>query len=170
MLGSTAFPWFVNGPVSLRTEDCLLYLFSVTGIVLSLVAYDYQVWTLNHLHFSSLFTWSLAFQFAILCAGDWSSSGTILFISCLHWPYFTFTCQIENFVISLSPPPSLSLSPLFHLSSMGGTVDISLANCFKQVCAEWVAGRNDQLVSSSCKFSTCVFLNAGMCLSNSINL
>lgn len=42
MLGSTAFPWFVNGPVSLRTEDCLLYLFSVTGIVLSLVAYDYQ--------------------------------------------------------------------------------------------------------------------------------
>lgn len=102
MLGSTAFPWFVNGPVSLRTEDCLLYLFSVTGIVLSLVAYDYQVWTLNHLYFSSLFTWSLAFQFAILCAGDWSSSGTILFISCLHWPYFTFTCQIENFVISLS--------------------------------------------------------------------
>ncbi|KAK1385954.1 hypothetical protein POM88_023689 [Heracleum sosnowskyi] len=31
-----------NGLLSLRTEDCLLYAFSVAGIVLSVVAYDYQ--------------------------------------------------------------------------------------------------------------------------------
>lgn len=42
MLGSTAFPWFF-GPLSLRTEDCLVYVFMVMGIVLSILAYDYQV-------------------------------------------------------------------------------------------------------------------------------
>ncbi|KAK1395301.1 hypothetical protein POM88_014357 [Heracleum sosnowskyi] len=31
-----------SGLLSLRTEDCLLYAFSVAGIVLSVVAYDYQ--------------------------------------------------------------------------------------------------------------------------------
>lgn len=46
MLGSTSFPWFVNGLISLRTEDCLLYAFCVAGIVLSVVAYDYQVTTI----------------------------------------------------------------------------------------------------------------------------
>ncbi|KAI3713020.1 hypothetical protein L1987_71590 [Smallanthus sonchifolius] len=42
MLGSTAFPWFINGPLPLRTEDCLVYAFVIAGIVLSVVAYDYQ--------------------------------------------------------------------------------------------------------------------------------
>ncbi|KAL7263603.1 hypothetical protein ACSBR1_001715 [Camellia fascicularis] len=42
MLGSTVFPWFFSGPLSLRTEDCLVYVFIVTGFVLSIVAYDYQ--------------------------------------------------------------------------------------------------------------------------------
>ncbi|CAK9186284.1 unnamed protein product [Ilex paraguariensis] len=42
MLGSTAFPWFSNGPLSFRTEDCLLYVFIMMGFVLSIVAYDYQ--------------------------------------------------------------------------------------------------------------------------------
>ncbi|MCD7463622.1 hypothetical protein HAX54_050959 [Datura stramonium] len=42
MLGSTAFPWFFNGPLSLRTEDCLVYAFAVMGFVMSVVAYDYQ--------------------------------------------------------------------------------------------------------------------------------
>ncbi|XP_071693809.1 uncharacterized protein [Rutidosis leptorrhynchoides] len=42
MLGSTIFPWFINGPLPLRTEDCLVYAFIVAGIVLSIVAYDYQ--------------------------------------------------------------------------------------------------------------------------------
>ncbi|KAJ0490190.1 putative molybdate-anion transporter, MFS transporter superfamily [Helianthus annuus] len=42
MLGSTAFPWFINGPLPLRTEDCLVYAFVIAGIVLSIVAYDYQ--------------------------------------------------------------------------------------------------------------------------------
>ncbi|KAG5528514.1 hypothetical protein RHGRI_029261 [Rhododendron griersonianum] len=42
MLGSTAFPWFFTGPLSLRTEDCLVYVFMVMGIVLSILAYDYQ--------------------------------------------------------------------------------------------------------------------------------
>lgn len=43
MLGSTMFPWFINGPIPLRTEDCLVYVFVIAGIVLSIVAYDYQV-------------------------------------------------------------------------------------------------------------------------------
>ena len=43
MLGSTAFPWFLNGPLPLRTEECLVYIFCVMGVVLSVVAYDYQV-------------------------------------------------------------------------------------------------------------------------------
>ncbi|XP_059642861.1 uncharacterized protein LOC132284746 [Cornus florida] len=42
MLGSTVFPWFFSGPLSIRTEDCLEYLFVITGFVLSIVAYDYQ--------------------------------------------------------------------------------------------------------------------------------
>ncbi|CAL5369161.1 unnamed protein product [Camellia sinensis] len=42
MLGSIVFPWFFSGPLSLRTEDCLVYVFIVTGFVLSIVAYDYQ--------------------------------------------------------------------------------------------------------------------------------
>ncbi|XP_076900841.1 uncharacterized protein LOC143555101 [Bidens hawaiensis] len=42
MLGSTTFPWFINGPLPLRTEDCLVYAFVIAGIVLSIVAYDYQ--------------------------------------------------------------------------------------------------------------------------------
>lgn len=44
MLGSTAFPWFLNGPLTLRTEDCLVYVFCVMGVILSAVAYDYQVY------------------------------------------------------------------------------------------------------------------------------
>ncbi|KAI3503032.1 hypothetical protein L1887_31467 [Cichorium endivia] len=42
MLGSTMFPWFINGPLSIRTEDCLVYAFITGGIVMSIVAYDYQ--------------------------------------------------------------------------------------------------------------------------------
>ncbi|KDP32046.1 hypothetical protein JCGZ_12507 [Jatropha curcas] len=42
MLGSTVFPWLLSGPLSLRTEDCLVYAFIVLGIALSIVAYDYQ--------------------------------------------------------------------------------------------------------------------------------
>lgn len=43
MLGSTAFPWFFNGTISLRTEECLVYVFPVMGLLLFIVAYDYQV-------------------------------------------------------------------------------------------------------------------------------
>nr|XP_043607218.1 molybdate-anion transporter [Erigeron canadensis] len=42
MLGSTIFPWFINGPLPLRTEDCLVYAFIIAGLALSIVAYDYQ--------------------------------------------------------------------------------------------------------------------------------
>ncbi|XP_050205038.1 uncharacterized protein LOC126655083 [Mercurialis annua] len=42
MLGSTVFPWLLTGPSSLRTEDCLVYVFLVLGFALSIVAYDYQ--------------------------------------------------------------------------------------------------------------------------------
>lgn len=42
MLGSTVFPWLISGPSALRSEDCLVYAFSVLGFVLSIVAYDYQ--------------------------------------------------------------------------------------------------------------------------------
>jgi hypothetical protein len=43
MLGSTVFPWLISGPLSLRTEDCLVYSFIIMGFVLSIIAYDYQV-------------------------------------------------------------------------------------------------------------------------------
>lgn len=42
MLGSTVFPWLLSGPSSLRIEDCLVYAFTVLGLALSIVAYDYQ--------------------------------------------------------------------------------------------------------------------------------
>ncbi|KAJ4826656.1 hypothetical protein Tsubulata_001536 [Turnera subulata] len=42
MLGSTVFPWLLSGLLSLRTEDCLFYVFVIMGLALSLVAYDYQ--------------------------------------------------------------------------------------------------------------------------------
>ncbi|KAL1073454.1 hypothetical protein V6Z11_D11G222700 [Gossypium hirsutum] len=40
MLGSTLFPWFINAP--LRTEDCLVYAFIIQGLLLSIIAFDYQ--------------------------------------------------------------------------------------------------------------------------------
>ncbi|OMO56524.1 hypothetical protein CCACVL1_26485 [Corchorus capsularis] len=40
MSGSTVFPWLIN--VSLRTEDCLVYAFTIQGLLLSIIAYDYQ--------------------------------------------------------------------------------------------------------------------------------
>ncbi|KAF8410176.1 hypothetical protein HHK36_002698 [Tetracentron sinense] len=42
MLGSTAVPWFLSGASPVRTEDCLLYAFVIMGLILSIVAYDYQ--------------------------------------------------------------------------------------------------------------------------------
>ncbi|KAK9670296.1 hypothetical protein RND81_13G192200 [Saponaria officinalis] len=42
MLGSTAFPWSLSGLLSLRIEDCLLYEFISAGVVVSIIAYDYQ--------------------------------------------------------------------------------------------------------------------------------
>ena len=46
MLGSTALPWLTSGPSSIRTEDYLVYAFIIMGLVLSVVAYDYQVFSL----------------------------------------------------------------------------------------------------------------------------
>ncbi|TYG95177.1 hypothetical protein ES288_A11G247600v1 [Gossypium darwinii] len=40
MLGSTLFPWFINAP--LQTEDCLVYAFIIQGLLLSIIAFDYQ--------------------------------------------------------------------------------------------------------------------------------
>ncbi|XP_057251433.1 uncharacterized protein LOC104894920 isoform X1 [Beta vulgaris subsp. vulgaris] len=42
MLGSTVLPWTLSGLLSLRIEDYLLYEFISAGILLSIVAYDYQ--------------------------------------------------------------------------------------------------------------------------------
>ncbi|KAG8373859.1 hypothetical protein BUALT_Bualt11G0069000 [Buddleja alternifolia] len=42
MLGSTVFPWLIHGPLVVRMEEYLLYAFTVMGIALSIVAYDYQ--------------------------------------------------------------------------------------------------------------------------------
>ncbi|KAG6382847.1 hypothetical protein SASPL_157435 [Salvia splendens] len=42
MLGSTGFPWFFHVPLVLRTEEYLMYAFTIMGFVLSIVAYDYQ--------------------------------------------------------------------------------------------------------------------------------
>ncbi|XP_074301657.1 uncharacterized protein LOC141633070 isoform X2 [Silene latifolia] len=42
MLGSTAFPWSLSGLLSLRIEDCLLYEFISAGVIVAIIAYDYQ--------------------------------------------------------------------------------------------------------------------------------
>ncbi|KAL5995605.1 hypothetical protein ACLOJK_025669 [Asimina triloba] len=42
MLGSSVVPWFVSGPLSVSTEDCLIGSCIVSGFALALVAYDYQ--------------------------------------------------------------------------------------------------------------------------------
>lgn len=42
MLGSTVFPWLISGPASVRFEVYLVYAFVTMGLVLSIVAYDYQ--------------------------------------------------------------------------------------------------------------------------------
>ncbi|KAL9257226.1 hypothetical protein AKJ16_DCAP06385 [Drosera capensis] len=43
MLGSSLLPWFtMSGLSALRTEDFLLYSFIISGLVLSVMAYDYQ--------------------------------------------------------------------------------------------------------------------------------
>ncbi|XP_010531289.1 PREDICTED: molybdate-anion transporter-like [Tarenaya hassleriana] len=47
MLGSTVFPWILSGQSLLRVEDFLVYILSILGIVVSIVAYDYQeIWVL----------------------------------------------------------------------------------------------------------------------------
>ncbi|CAN4079753.1 unnamed protein product [Withania somnifera] len=43
MLGSTAFSWFSGGPLSLRTEEYLVYACIIMGFVTSVVAFDYQI-------------------------------------------------------------------------------------------------------------------------------
>ncbi|XP_059293520.1 uncharacterized protein LOC132046786 isoform X2 [Lycium ferocissimum] len=42
MLGSTAFAWFFSVPLSLRTDECLVYACLIMGFVTSIVAFDYQ--------------------------------------------------------------------------------------------------------------------------------
>ncbi|XP_023518487.1 molybdate-anion transporter-like isoform X1 [Cucurbita pepo subsp. pepo] len=42
ILGSSLFPWLMGRTSSFRTEDCLLYGFVVSGLVMSIVAFDYQ--------------------------------------------------------------------------------------------------------------------------------
>ncbi|KAK4260154.1 hypothetical protein QN277_003304 [Acacia crassicarpa] len=42
MLGSTVFPWLTSGHLPVRTEDCLVYAYIILGLVLSIIAYDYQ--------------------------------------------------------------------------------------------------------------------------------
>ncbi|CAI9111310.1 OLC1v1011506C1 [Oldenlandia corymbosa var. corymbosa] len=42
MLGSTLFPWMFSGRTSIRIEECLVYVLSSMGLILSVVAYDYQ--------------------------------------------------------------------------------------------------------------------------------
>ncbi|XP_022132600.1 molybdate-anion transporter [Momordica charantia] len=42
ILGSSLFPWLMGGTSSFRTEDCLLYCFITAGLVMSIVAFDYQ--------------------------------------------------------------------------------------------------------------------------------
>ncbi|ERN13373.1 hypothetical protein AMTRI_Chr09g41740 [Amborella trichopoda] len=47
MLGSTAFPWMVTGPFSIRTEDYVIMAFAVAGVMLFVPAFDYQeIWFL----------------------------------------------------------------------------------------------------------------------------
>lgn len=43
MLGSAGFPWFFHGTFVLRIEEYLIYVFTIMGFALSIVAYDYQV-------------------------------------------------------------------------------------------------------------------------------
>lgn len=43
MLGSTIFPWLTGGLSSLRTEECMVYAFSILGVIFLITAYDYQV-------------------------------------------------------------------------------------------------------------------------------
>ena len=43
MLGSTIFPCLTSGPSSLRIEDCLVFAYVILAVLLSIVAYDYQV-------------------------------------------------------------------------------------------------------------------------------
>lgn len=42
MLGSTIFPLFIGGEISMRTEEYLLYTFMIMGLILSITAFDYQ--------------------------------------------------------------------------------------------------------------------------------
>ena len=75
MLGSTTFPWFFSGPLYLRTEDCLVYVFIVMGFILSIVAYVYQVskllimiiWRTPFLVLFSLNIWILTIALELCC-------------------------------------------------------------------------------------------------------
>lgn len=42
MLGSTAVPWFHSGFLQVGIEDCLIFAFSIAGLLFSVIAYDYQ--------------------------------------------------------------------------------------------------------------------------------
>ncbi|CAM8985728.1 unnamed protein product [Rhodiola kirilowii] len=42
ILGSTIYPWLIAGPSSFRAEDCVQYAFAIMGLILFIIAYDYQ--------------------------------------------------------------------------------------------------------------------------------
>lgn len=103
MLGSTLFPWLIGGPLSLRFEVYLVYAFITMGFVLSIVAYDYQVWMSLIVELYILFALkrTLVNQKLTLLlryAGNMVFSDAFLRISCLCWLDFTFACQIEDHV------------------------------------------------------------------------
>lgn len=47
MLGSAGFPWFYGATAPFQNEDSLTIAYIGAGLALSIVAYDYQVWSLS---------------------------------------------------------------------------------------------------------------------------
>lgn len=100
MLGCTGFPWLIQGPLVLRTEEYLVYAFIITGLALSVVAYDYQVSSLLPVFGIDCLTFKYISRsyltLSLSRTGDWSSCNTILHISCLYGSGFAISCQIKN--------------------------------------------------------------------------
>jgi len=95
MLGNIAFPCLTSGPSSLRTEDCLVFAYIILALLLSIVAYDYQVQLFIYLE-SIKYIFGHIFELEILsllsCAGNRGSGDVILLVSCMCWVCFAITC------------------------------------------------------------------------------
>lgn len=150
MLGSTMFPWLIGGS-SLRTEDCLVYTFIISGSVSFVVAYDYQVCQIDPCVCQ---LWIRSNEFWLLSLSILQEVGTLVSLFCL------FHVCVGIIIPSLARLRTMwvnycSLYSLFF-SGVMCFCNVKLTCCtvyyISQICTKWTSSRDDEPFSCPCKW------------------